>query len=83
MKAPNTGLFVLLNWVIKCDDKNNKRGKQSFIKTTKTTNPTSDSRAIQIPPIGDSFMDIETSSNINGKFLLSAGKELILFKLLI
>ena len=39
---------------------------QNFIKTTKTKNPTGDSGATSLPPIGDRFMYIETSSNNHG-----------------
>ena len=71
-KYPNTGGYLLQNWVIKCSDKNNKGKTQNFIKSTKTNSPTVDSGAIFLSPIGDSFMYIETSSNNNGdKFFVS------------
>ena len=62
---PNTGGYLLQNWVIKCNDNNN--GKiQNFIKTTKTNSPTGYSGATSLPPIENSFMYIETSSNNHG-----------------
>ena len=61
-KYPN----LLQNWVVKCNDKN-KNGKiQNFIKSTKTYSPTGDSGATRLPPIGNSFMYIETSSGNRG-----------------
>ena len=58
---PNTGGYLLQNWVIKC---NNNNGKiQNFIKSTKTNSPTGFSGATSLPPIGNSFVYIETSSN--------------------
>ena len=52
--------------MIKCNDKNNAGKIQNFIRSTKTNSPTGDSGATSLPPIGDSFMYIETSSNNNG-----------------
>ena len=63
MKSPNTGGYLLHNWVIKCYDKNNNRQIQNFIKSTKTISPTSYSGAESLPPIGDSLMYVETSTN--------------------
>ena len=48
------------------NDKNNKGKTSNFIETTKTNSPTGDSGATSLPPTGDSFMYIETSSNNNG-----------------
>ena len=42
---------------------------QNFRKSTKTKSPTSESGATRLPPIGDAFMYIETSSNNHGKNL--------------
>ena len=36
IKSPNTGGYLLQNWVIKCNDKNNNGNIQNFIKSTKT-----------------------------------------------
>ena len=41
--------------------------KQNFIKSTKTNNPTGFSGAESLPPIGNSFMYMETSSGNKGK----------------
>ena len=38
----------------------------NFIRTTRLNSPTNYSGATSLPPIGDSFMYIETSSNIQG-----------------
>ena len=51
----------------KCIDINNKGKIQNFIRSTKSNSPTGDSGATSIPPIGDSFIYIETSSNNYGK----------------
>ena len=65
-KYPNTGGYLLQNWVLKCNDKN-KNGKiQNFIKSTKTNSATGFSRVDSLPPIGNTFMYFETSSNIHG-----------------
>ena len=60
---PNTGGYLLQKWVINCNDKNNNGKIQNFIKSTKTNSPTGYSGATILPPIGNSFMYIETSSN--------------------
>ena len=38
----------------------------NFIKSTKSSSPTGDSGATSLPPIGNSFMYIETTSNNHG-----------------
>ena len=63
IKFPNTGGYLPQNWLIICNDRNNNSKIQHFIKSTKTNGPTSFSGATSLPPIGDSFMYIETSSN--------------------
>ena len=63
---PNTGGYLLQNWVIKCNDRNGVGKTQKFIKSTKTNSPTSYSGAESLPPIGNSFMYIGTSSNNHG-----------------
>ena len=50
------------NWYIKCNDKNNNGNIHRFTKSTKTNSPTFHSGAMSLPPIGDSFMYLETSS---------------------
>ena len=66
IKYPNNGGYLLQNWNIKANDRNNKGKISNFIISTKTNSPTGDSGATSLPPIGNSFMYIETSSNNNG-----------------
>ena len=66
IKYPNTGGYLLQNWIIRCNDKNNNGKIQNFLKSTKTNSPTGYSGAESITPIGNSFMYIETSSNNHG-----------------
>ena len=66
IKYPNNGGYLLQNWDIKCNDKNNNGKIQNFIPSTKTNSPTGDTGANSLPPVGDAFMYIETSSNNNG-----------------
>ena len=66
MKHPNSGGYLLQNWNIKCNDKNNNGKIQNFIKSAKTNFPTEDSGATTLPPIGTAFMYIETSSGNHG-----------------
>ena len=41
---------------LKCNNKNIIGKISNFIKSTKTSSPTADSIATNLPPIGDSFM---------------------------
>ena len=66
IKNPNSGGYLLQNWNIKCNDKNNNGKIQNFIKSTKSSSPTGNSGAESLPPIGNSFMYIETTSNNHG-----------------
>ena len=66
IEYPNSGGYLLEQWNIKCNDKKIAGKKQNFIGSTKTNNPSSNSGATSLPPIGDSFMYIETSSNNHG-----------------
>ena len=66
MKTPNSGGYLLQNWVEKCNDKNNKGKIPNFIKSTTTNSSSVYSGATSLPPIGNSFMYIETSSNNHG-----------------
>ena len=66
IKYPNTAGYLLQNWNIRCNDKNDSSKTQKFLRSTKTNSPTGDSGATSLPLIGDSFMYIETSSNNNG-----------------
>ena len=67
MIAPNTGLYLMPRWKIECKDRNNNGKINNFIKSTKTNSPTGDSGATSIPPIGNSFMYIESSGNNNSE----------------
>ena len=79
IKYPNTGGYLLQNWVIKCNDKNNNGKIQNFMKATKTNSPTGYSGAASLPPIGNSFMYMETSSNNHGNdvFVCFEGTDII------
>ena len=68
-KYPNTGGYLLQNWVIKCNDKNINGKIENFIKSTKTNSPTGYFGADSLTPIGNSFMYFETSSNNHGNKL--------------
>ena len=63
---PNSGTALLQKWKIYCNNKNNQSRITDFIKSTKTNSPTGFSGAESLPPIGNSFMYIETSSNNHG-----------------
>ena len=66
IKFPNTGSDLLQKWNIKCNNKTNQSRITDFLKSTKTNSPTGNSGATSLPPIGDSFMYIETSSSNHG-----------------
>ena len=66
MRYPNVGSELLQKWNIKCNNKNNISKVGDFIKSTKTNSPTGYSGATSLPPIGNSFMYSETSSNNHG-----------------
>ena len=66
MKSGNTRGYFLPYWKIICNDKNNNGKIQNFIKSTKTNSPTGNSGATSLPPTGNAFMFIETSSNNSG-----------------
>ena len=68
IKYPNTGGYILPGWRIFCNDKNNNGKIQDFIKSTQTNSPTGHSGATTLPPIGISFMYIETSGNNSGNY---------------
>ena len=63
IKYPNSGGYLLENWNIKCNDKNNIGKIQNFIRSTKSNSPSPDSGANTLPPFGNAFMYIETSGN--------------------
>ena len=66
IQFPNVGDYLLQNWNIKCRDVNGNGKIQNFIKSTKTSSPTSESGATNLPPIGTALMYIETSSGNHG-----------------
>ena len=66
IKTGNSGGYLLPSWRIFCNDKNNNGKITNFIRATKTNSPTAESGATSLPPIGDAFMYIETSSNNHG-----------------
>ena len=68
MRAPNNGLYLLQKWKIECNDRNGNSKINNFIKSTKTNSPTDDSGATALPPIGNSFMYLETSGVNNGNY---------------
>ena len=66
IKYPNIGSDLLQKWNIKCNNKIIQSRITDFIKSTRTNSPTGHSGATSLPPIGNSFMYIETSSNNHG-----------------
>ena len=66
MRYANIGSDILQKWNIKCNNKNNQARISDFLKSTKTNSPTGYSGAESLPPLGNSFMYIETSSNNHG-----------------
>ena len=58
LKYPNSGGYLLQNWRILCNDENGNGKIQNFLKSTKSTSPTTDSGASSLPPIGNAFMYI-------------------------
>ena len=66
IKFPNSDDALLQKWKIYCNNKNNQSRISDFIKSTKTNSPSSYSGATSLPPIGNSFLYIETSSNNHG-----------------
>ena len=66
MRYPNIGSDLLQKWNNKCNNIINQSRITDFIKSTNTNSPTGHSGATSLPPIGNSFMSIETSSNNSG-----------------
>ena len=63
IRNSKTGGYVLPLWKILCNDKNGGGKIANFVKAAKLSSSTSDSLAASLPPIGNRFMFIETSSN--------------------
>ena len=66
-KFSNSGGYLLPGWRLLCNDRNNNGKLPNFVRSTKTNSPTGNSGATVVPPIGYSFMYIETSSNNFGE----------------
>ena len=66
MRSPNSGMYLLQKWKIDCRDIYNNAKINNFIKSSKTQSPTENSGATVLPPIGSSFMYLESSGNNNG-----------------
>ena len=66
-KFPNIGSDSLQKWNINCNNKINDSKVGKFIKSTITNSPTGHSGATSLPPIGDKFMYMETSSKVHGQ----------------
>ena len=67
IKAPDNGGYLLQYWNIKCNGTKNSDERQIFITSTKISSPTDQLGATSLPPFGDSFMYIGTSSNDYGR----------------
>ena len=65
-KSGNVGSDALPGWRIFCNNINNNGKLSNFIKSTKTSSPSTNSGAESIPPIGDCFMYIETTGANSG-----------------
>ena len=66
IKFPNEGKYLLQKWKIIFSDINGNDKLNNILKSTKTSSPTGQSGAMSLPPIGNSFMYIETSSGGHG-----------------
>ena len=65
-KYSNQGGYLLQQWNMKCNDKINRGKILSFRKSSELNTPTGSTRPTCPSPIGDSFLYVETSSNIHG-----------------
>ena len=74
IKYPNNGGYLLQNWNIICNDKNDNGKIQHFVRSTKSNSPTGDSGSSSLPPIRNAFMFIETSSNNYGDNVFASWK---------
>ena len=59
-------MFLLPKWKITKLSKKNGGKVVNFLKSTSTNSPISDSGTTSLPPVGNSFMYIETSSINHG-----------------
>ena len=60
---PYTGIDLLQNWKIICNNRFSEGTPPDFIKSTKSSSPTGSSCATSLPPVGICFMYIKTSAN--------------------
>ena len=58
--------YLLPLWKVVFNDRNNNGVVTNFIRATRSSSPTDNSGATSPPPIGTSFIYIETSSNNHG-----------------
>ena len=80
IKYPNTGGYLLQNWLIKRNDKNNAGEIQNFIRSTKTSSPTGHSGATSLPKIGNSLCILRHHLIIAVIMFLYPSSEQILFR---
>ena len=81
IKTGNSGGYLLPSWRIFCNDKNNHGKITNFIRATKTNSPTAKSGATSLPPIGDAFMYIETTSNNNGNNVFVSFERIVIIQI--
>ena len=67
IRAPSTGSDLLQKWKIINMNKIGDMKLGKFIKSTKTTTPSPDTGSSILPPIGNSYMFLESSSNNHGE----------------
>ena len=66
IRAPCSGLDLLQKWKITSRNVNGDMKNGKFLKSTTSSSPSGESGATTLPPIGNAFMYIETSSNNHG-----------------
>ena len=66
MRAPSSENDLLQKWKNINSNRNSDMKVGNFLKSTRTSSSTADSGASSLPPIGNSFMFTESSSNNNG-----------------
>ena len=63
----NSGRYLLQNWIVKCSGRIGSETIETFIHSTKTNSPTPNTGITNLPPIGNSFLFIETIANNFGQ----------------
>ena len=66
IKYPNTGGYILQQWNMKYNEKIGNGKIQNFIRSTRRSISMGYSWATSLPPIGNSFIYIETNGNNHG-----------------